>query len=247
MGFNPERLKMFVGLATDLKTQTAVILITLTVLIVAYAWTIVKELDPDKGPVFSPGRLPRLMSGVAILTLMFVAGATVYSPGGFFGSEPAAWAQAGGSIEALLMAVYIGQMGVEAEERRRRKAVGDFIEAITTSVDMALNEARALRDAIKDRELVRLKDEVASLDHGASEPLHLILAAPIDRWPSVVLFTRVRSVQWHLQTLLDQIRMNLPGAHVPENRFFERHFKLESALHTAEDAYRQSVAGVKMD
>ncbi len=196
---------------------------------------------------FDRRTLPHVMGAVAGLTGAMVFGSSIGSENSIFGSEPAAWAQAGGSIEALLISVYVGQMALEADERRRRGAKVDFVEAITTSVDMALNNAEPIRFAIRDHNLNQLKGQIGGLDQGALEPLHLILGLPIDRWPSVVLFTRVRAVQWQLQALLDQVRRDLPSAHVPENNFFTRIYALEAALRSVEDAYRQSVAGVELD
>lgn len=164
---------------------------------------------------------------------------------GFFSSTMASWAQAFGTVAALGIAIHVGRLGIQAEERRRRQAQVDQIAMITDAVDMALINFDPIRNAVNRQRSVDLQDAFAVLDETRQKPLGDLANMPLPSWPSAILYSRVLAVADAIRSyrsFMDTVR---PVIHA-EPRHWGSAKMLDGRLATAELAYRQSVAGVKL-
>ncbi|MFZ0268358.1 hypothetical protein [Caulobacter sp.] len=181
---------------------------------------------------------------VAVVTAITVIGAALNSESGLFGAEAAAWAQAGGTIGALLIAVYVAQITIEAEQHRRRLAAADLVNAITDTVDMALNDIDRMRQAVKRASPTEMANAVAAYDPSTAFPLGHLLKLSVERWPSPIVFMRTTAVNEHRAQFVDNaLRV---AAHLKDGMLAEWNSlrSLEANLDKSEVAFRQSVAGI---
>jgi len=188
--------------------------------------------------------LGKLMAGVATLTLLFFVGAGLGSKDGMFGAEPAAWAQAGGSILALLIAVYVGQMGLEAEERRRKAARADQINNIGDAVQLALDNYGPVRISIGQRNAVALQDAFEQLANARQKPLQDLVTMTLPNWPSVILYSRVLAVEELLRKHREYADTVRPRVHA-DPALWNGAQQWDDSLGEAIKAYEQSIAGAR--
>lgn len=214
--------------------------------ILSFVFKLVLTAGRDGEGLFERKRLRDLMSRMAAMTVLFVVGASVTSEDGLFGSEAAAWAQGGGTILALLIAVYVGQMTHEVEERRRQAAKRDQLAMITDAVGLALDNFEPVRRAVQRRNNVDLQDAFAQLSEARQKPLKDLAAMPLPSWPSAILYSRVLALEDMLRSYRNHMDHVRPTVHVDENRW-NGGTEFDGRMARAIREYEQSIAGVKLD
>jgi hypothetical protein len=190
--------------------------------------------------------LPHLMAAVGCLTVTMISGASFGSANSIFGAEAAAWAQAGGSIEALLIAVYVGQMALDVEERRRRRAKSDQIAMITDAIDMAVNNFDAVRGAVRRQHAADLKDAAAEVADARQKPFEDLAAISLASWPSAILYSRVLALH-HAHRDFRRYLGSVHSTIEADRSQWAAGLLLDGKYATALRDYQQSIAGVTLD
>lgn len=138
----------------------------------------------------------KFLVAIAVLVpLAFFFGACASdqkSGGGPFGQSAAAWAQAIGTVGAIVASAYYATKQINAQAQQRRDDREELIQAIRNSAEYAIASFSLVDQALPNSRIDEFRMVVHAIEQTWSTVIREFMDLPIDRWPSPFIYLRAR-------------------------------------------------------